>query len=48
MKKTLALFLVVAMACTLIAGMAVGEEKPVLHVMAQTDVRQMSWAEMGV
>lgn len=48
MKKTLALFLVVAMACTLIAGMAVGEEKPVLHVMAQTDVRQMSWAEMGM
>ena len=48
MKKTLSLFLALCMAMTLFVGVAAAEDKPVVHVMAQTDVRQVPWAEMGM
>lgn len=49
MKKKFSWFLVLVLIFSLFStSTVVAEEKPVLHIIANTDTRQMPWAEMGM
>lgn len=48
MKKMLSSLLLCAMLITLFGSALAVEEKPVIHIIANTDVRQISWSEMGM